>query len=167
MFSNKNNDILLRYPPTLLERLQDDEPKSGHDRLKPVDMKTMRSIVQKDLTDLINHSNMEAKLHENKHGPVIKSVLNYGISALMGSQENSHSWNVIEQKIRKAILCFEPRVIPETLVVRSLQKGDEMVRHAVIAVEIRGLIHWKPKPIDLCMSGRYDFESEKVQLNVL
>lgn len=166
LFSDNKTGIVRRYPPTLLERLQDEEPKSAHDRLKPVDTKVMRSIVQKDITDLINHSNMEEKLHENRHAYVRDSVLNFGISALIGSQENRQNWSVIEQKIRKAILCFEPRIIPETLVIRSLQNSDTIARYAIINIEIRGLIYWHPRPIDLCMSGRYDFESEKVDLKL-
>lgn len=167
LFSNNKVDSVRRYPPTLLERLQDDEPKSSHDRLKAVDMKTMRHIVQKDITDLINHSNMEDRLDEHKHKLVMESVINFGISPLIGTQENRHDWNAIEQKIRKTILCFEPRIIPESLVICSLQDNKDTTRYANVFLEIRGLIYWRPQPIDLCMNGRYDFESEKVELKLM
>lgn len=167
MYSNKSFTREGRYLPTLLERLQDDEPKSSHDRARPVDVKTIRQLVQKDIADLINHTNIEDTLNEQRYKAVTESVLNYGIPALIGRHENRNNWQVIEQAIRKAIIRFEPRIIPETLLVRSLQEKENMTRHAVIAFEIRGLIDWQPNPVNLCMNGRYDMESEKVDLKLL
>ena len=156
-----------QYLPTLLERLLDDAPKNPDDREKPIDIKRIRSLVQKDIVDLINHTNIEDTLDKERHKNIIESVLNYGVPALIGIQENHSNWNVTENIIRNTILRFEPRIIPETLLVRSLQEKDTVPRHAVILFEIRGLIYWKPQPVDLCMSGRYDFESEKVDLKLL
>ncbi|MEA1064090.1 type VI secretion system baseplate subunit TssE [Apirhabdus apintestini] len=156
-----------QYLPTLLDRLQDDEPKSKYDRDRPIDIKGMRSLVQRDLANLLNHTNIEDALDEQRYKVTLASVVNYGVPALIGSHENRHSWNIIEKTIRTAILRFEPRIIPETLLVRSLQEKEHLTRHALIIFEIRGLIYWNPKPIDLCMNGRYDIESEKVELKVL
>ncbi|KLG05496.1 lysozyme [Enterobacter cloacae subsp. cloacae] len=156
-----------RYLPTLLERLQDDEPKSPHDRARPVDIKTIRRLVQRDIIDLINHTNIEDTLDVQRYKAVRESVLNYGIPALIGSQKNRNNWNIIEQAIRKAIIRFEPRIIPETLLVCSLQERKDVVRYSAILFEIRGLIDWQPHPIDLFMNGRYDLESEKVELKLL
>lgn len=167
MSSNKSLNRGGRYLPALLERLQDDEPKSLHDRARPVDVKTIRQLVQKDITDLINHTNIEDTINEQRYKAVTESVLNYGIPALIGSHENRNNWQLIEQAIRKAIIRFEPRIIPETLLVRSLQKKEQMAKYAVIAFEIRGLINWQAHPVDLCMNGRYDVESEKVELKLL
>jgi len=167
LYSNKSFTREGCYLPTLLERLQDDEPKSPHDRARPVDVKTIRQLVQKDIADLINHTNIEDTLNEQRYKAVTESVLNYGIPALIGRHENRNNWQVIELAIRKAIIRFEPRIIPETLLVRSLQEKEQMTRHAVIAFEIRGLIDWQPHPVDLSMNGRYDMESEKMDLKLL
>jgi len=167
LFSNNSLTRRGRYLPTLLERLQDNEPKSPDDRARPVDIKTIRQLVQKDIADLINHTNIEDTLDEQRYKAVTESVLNYGIPALIGSQKNRNNWHVIEQAIRKAIIRFEPRIIPETLLVRSLHEGEGMARHAIIMFEIRGLINWHPHPIDLFMNGHYDTESEKVDLKLL
>lgn len=167
LYSNNRSDSGRRYPPTLLERLQDDEPKSSHDSYQPANMKQIRSIVQKNIIDIINNANIEDRLNEHRHKHVIDSVLNYGVSALIGSHENRQNWNILEKKIRKSILFFEPRIIPETLLIRSLQQYDSLSRYAIIMIEIRGLIYWDPRPIDICMNGRYDFESEKVELVIL
>ncbi|MDC7860799.1 type VI secretion system baseplate subunit TssE [Pantoea ananatis] len=166
MYSNKSFTREGCYLPTLLERLQDDEPQSPHDHARPVDVKTIRQLVQKDIADLINHTNIEDTLNEQRYKAVTESVLNYGIPALIGKHENRNNWQVIEQAIRKAIIRFEPRIIPETLLVHSLQEREKMTRHAVIAFEIRCLIDWRPHPVDLCINGRYDMESEKVDLKL-
>ncbi|WP_435946905.1 type VI secretion system baseplate subunit TssE [Dryocola sp. BD586] len=167
MFSDNLAAKKRHYLPALLERLQDDEPKSPHDRVKPIDIKGMRRLVQKNIADLINHTNIEDALTEHRHKLIMASVLNYGVPALIGTQENHRNWNAIEKTIRDAILRFEPRIIPESLLVRSLQERDGAIRHAIVLFEIRGLIYWQPRPVDLCMNGRYDFESEKVDLTLL
>ncbi|MTD38224.1 type VI secretion system baseplate subunit TssE [Erwinia sp. CPCC 100877] len=167
MYSNNSTDMKQQYLPTLLERLQDDEPKSRYDRVRPIDIKQMRSLVQRDIADLINHTNIEDRLDEQQHKLIMESVLNYGVPALIGTQENHNNWNTIEKAIRNTILRFEPRIIPETLLIRSLQDKERVARYAVILFEIRGLIYWQPRPVDLCINGRYDFESDKVDLKLL
>lgn len=166
LYSNNSNDRKGQYLPTLLERLQDDEPKSPHDRTRPIDIRTMRNLVQQDIADLLNHTNIEDTLDEHQHKLVMGSVLNYGVPALIGALENHHNWNVIEKIIRNTILRFEPRIMPETLLVRPLQEKEDMARYGTIVFEIRGLIYWDPKPVDLCINGRYDFEAEKVDLKL-
>ena len=167
MFSDNPLAKKTQYLPTLLERLQDDEPKSLHDRSKPIDIRQMRTLVQNAIADLINHSNIEDILDERRHKLIMSSVINYGVPALIGTQENHPNWSFIEKSIRNTILRFEPRVIAETLIVTSLHESDRVARYGVIKFEIRGLIYWYPRPVDLCMSGRYDVESEKVELQVL
>lgn len=167
MYSNNQKGQKGRYFPTLLDRLQDDEPKSPHDRVRPVDLRTMRQYVQRDIADLMNHTNIEDTLDRERYESVIGSVLNYGVPALIGSQVNHHNWNIIEKTIRETILRFEPRIIPETLLIRSRQQSDTLARYSTITFEIRGLIYWYPQPADLCINGSYDFESEKVELKLM
>ncbi len=155
-----------QYPPTLLERLLDDEPKSPHDRMRPLDIRGLRRIVQNDIASLLNHINIEDVLDSVQHKPAMSSVVNYGIPAMVGTHADHHSWDSIEKTIRSAILRFEPRIIPETLLVRPLKKGSDLARHAIIIFEIRGLIYWSPRPVDLCINARYDIESDKLELRL-
>ncbi|MGY8619828.1 type VI secretion system baseplate subunit TssE, partial [Pantoea agglomerans] len=155
LFSNKPSARKQQYLPTLLQRLQDDEPKSLYDRTKLIDMKGMRNLIQKEIVDLINHTNIEYRLNDKQHKLIMGSILNYGVPTLIGTQENHKNWIAIEKTIRNSILRFEPRIIPETLLVRSLQDKEGAARHAVMPFEICGLIYWQPKLVDLCMRGRY------------
>jgi len=155
-----------QFLPTLLERLQDDEPKKSIERYDEFffDSKKMRSIVQKDIATVLNNTNIEDSLDEYRHNQVADSVVNYGISALVGNYASQHRWSSIEKNIRTAILRFETRIIPETLMVRSLLSEEHPTKNGIIIFEIRGLIDWHPRPIDLCFHGRYDVETSHAEL---
>lgn len=155
-----------QFLPTLLERLQDDEPKSMIERHDAFffDSRKMRSIVQKDIATMLNNTNIEDSLDEYAHNLVADSVINYGVSALVGNFASEYKWYSIEKNIRTAILRFETRIIPETLIVRSLLSEDHPTKNGMILFEIRGMIDWSPHPIDLCFHGRYDIETSHAEL---
>ncbi|WP_158781103.1 type VI secretion system baseplate subunit TssE [Pantoea sp. BAV 3049] len=154
------------YLPTLFERLLDDEPKKQLENYDAFhfDGRKMRAIVQQDISSLLNNTNIEDRLDEHRHKAVCSSVMNYGIGALAGRYANHHNWNIIEKNIRNAILRFESRIIPESLLVRPLIDKDHPGKNGMVIFEIRGLIEWHPNPIDLCVSGVYDVETSKVDL---
>ncbi|HDM8325877.1 TPA: type VI secretion system baseplate subunit TssE, partial [Yersinia enterocolitica] len=75
-----------QFLPTLLERLLDDEPKKllePHDKFF-YDSRTMRKLVQRNIAEILNNANIDDRLDEQRHKWVAKSVLNYGISPLVG-----------------------------------------------------------------------------------
>ncbi|CFU86186.1 ImpA family type VI secretion-associated protein [Yersinia pseudotuberculosis] len=61
---------------------------------------------------------------------------------------------------RDAIIRFEPRIMAESLVVSQQLQA----RNGIIQFEIRGLIKWNPHPIDLCIEGAYDVETDNAEL---
>ncbi|MFP2516959.1 type VI secretion system baseplate subunit TssE [Buttiauxella agrestis] len=153
-----------QFLPTLFERLQDDEPKT---KSEPFDKfffnaQMMRKIVQRDIVAILNNSNIETKINEEKYPWIAKSVLNYGVAPLVGSYADSYNWSRIERNVRNAILRFEPRVIGASLMVRPLPAKNGPSKNGVVFFEIRGLIAWQPYPIDLCFNGAYDMEMEKI-----
>ncbi|MRS88804.1 type VI secretion system baseplate subunit TssE [Enterobacteriaceae bacterium RIT714] len=156
-----------QFLPTLLDRLLDDEPKKRHESIEAsfYDARTLRRMVQRDLIELLNCVNIERELCPVKHSDIAQSVMNYGISPVSGSPVNRHNWRELEQSVRDAILRFEPRIIPQSLIVRDLnnEKGQPY-KNGKMLFEIRGLIYWKPYPLDLCMSGAYDREREGIEV---
>ncbi|EXU76621.1 MULTISPECIES: type VI secretion system baseplate subunit TssE [Erwinia] len=156
----------LHYLPTLFERLLDDEPQKSqeaHDAFY-FDARKMRAVVQNDIASLLNNTNIEDRLDEHRHKAVCGSVMNYGIAPFSGQYANHHNWNIIEKSIRNALLRFESRIIPESLLVRPLTDKDLLGKNGQVLFEIRGLIEWHPQPIDLCINGAYDVETAKVDL---
>ncbi|UYU31317.1 type VI secretion system baseplate subunit TssE [Siccibacter colletis] len=151
----------IKYLPTLLDRLLDDEPKKQQEAWDAFhfNSRTMRAIVQRDLLAMLNNTNIEDQLDEHRHHAVAESVMNYGVAAMTGGWSHAQSWTRIEATIRRAILRFEPRIIAQSLLVRPVLDKDNPSRYGVILFEIRGLIHWEPRPIDLCFQAAWDTET--------
>ncbi|CNF55850.1 type VI secretion system baseplate subunit TssE [Yersinia mollaretii] len=151
-----------QFLPALLERLLDDEPKKllePHDKFF-YDSRMMRKLVQRNIGEILNNANIDDRLNEQRHKWVATSVLNFGIAPLVGRHSTPHNWNTIERVIREAIIRFEPRVMTESLVVSQQHNA----RNGIVQFEIRGLIHWDPHPIDLCVEGAYDVETDQAEL---
>lgn len=157
----------IKYLPTLLDRLLDDEPKNQREPYDAFhfDSRTMRALVQRDLLAILNNANIEDRLDERRHAAVADSVMNYGVAPMTGGWSNSHSWARIEAAVRNAILRFEPRIIPQSLVVRPLHDKNNPSRYGVILFEIRALIFWDPHPIDLCFNAAFDAETQAMRLS--
>lgn len=111
-----------QYLPTLLDRLLDEEPKKQLEAFDKTfyDGRTYRRLVQRDLVALLNCTNMQRELCPVKHSDVARTVLNYGISPLIGSPGSVHNWRIVENNLRDSILRFEPRIISDSLVVQVL-----------------------------------------------
>ncbi|AXF77590.1 GPW/gp25 family protein [Erwinia tracheiphila] len=154
------------FLPTLFERLLDDEPNKRQESFDAFyfDARAMRAFVQKDIACLLNNTNIEDRLDEHRHKAACESVMNFGIAPFSGKYASHKSWGIIEKSIRNALLRFEPRIIPESLLVRPLSDNDLLGKNGIVLFEIRGLIEWHPHPIDLCINAAYDVETAKVDL---
>lgn len=154
------------FSPTLLERLLDEEPKKQQESYDACFLSAteIRAIVQKDIACLLNSTNLEEQLDAKRHGQILASVYNYGVAPLTGKYAHHHSWQIIEKNIRNALLRFEPRIIPETLLVRPLMEKALMGRNSQLHFEIGGLIDWQPQPVELGLQAAYDAETAKVAL---
>ncbi|MBL8483344.1 MAG: GPW/gp25 family protein, partial [Rhodocyclaceae bacterium] len=58
-----------------------------------------------------------------------------------------------------AILTYEPRLIPDSLVVKSVVQGDDMGNHNVIAFQIEATLWAQPTPLALLIRTELDLES--------
>jgi type VI secretion system protein ImpF len=156
-----------QYLPTLLDRLLDDEPKKLQEAFDNTfyDARTLRRLVQRDLATLLNCNNISRELDPVAHCQVTKAVINYGITPLPGLPVTLNNWREMEKNVRDAILRFEPRIMPESLVIHVLQDKDKSFRSTNMLFEIRALIYWEPHPIDLCLKGNYDRECERIEFS--
>ncbi|PIJ48301.1 lysozyme [Erwinia sp. OLTSP20] len=155
------------FPPCLLERLFDNEPKVESEVWDKYhfDSRAMRAVVQRNIAELLNTANFEERLDENRHREIFSSTLNYGISPLIGGYAASHSWNDLEIKIRNALLRFEPRLIADSIVIVPSGEVLSPVHHGIINFDIYGLIDWHPQPVDLAIKARYDIETDRAGLS--
>ncbi len=157
--------------PTLIDRLLDDAPHRASE--KPEEYAAngarMREIVLRDLMLLFNATNLSDHIDARVHPLVAASVVNYGMPALSGSYIADRDWNRMENAIREAIVRFEPRLIPASLMILPLgdndrRNGDNACHFNVLTFEIRGLIRLSPYPLEFRAQSALDLETSKVSL---
>lgn len=155
-----------RYLPTLFDRLFDDAPS---ERSESPDAYTtsraqMRHIIQRDLAYLLNTTNQSDLFDGKKHAQAASSSVNYGVPPLAGGYLSEKKWVDIETMIRQAIQNFEPRLMPESLVVRPLLKDPANAHYNVLTFEISGFIQMQPYPMEFIVQSAVDLETNRIEL---
>jgi len=152
--------------PTLLDRLRDDAPQRLAETPEEyaVTRKQMRDIVQRDLAYLLNTTSIEDQLDRERHPQAAASTVNFGVPPLAGTFLASRQWNDIERMIRQAITDFEPRLIPDFLVVAPRQAADAGDHRNVLAFEVRGLIRMDPYPLEFMVQSSLDLETSEIRI---
>jgi type VI secretion system protein ImpF len=159
-----------RLQPALLDRLVDDAPdhKVEPREARLITARRLRAAVLRDLAWLFNATRSNAIGLEAGQAPhAAKSVLNYGLPALSGNTASMLDVVDLETQIRRAIVDFEPRIVPSTLKVRALESAAALDHHNQIQVEIRGQLWAQPVPIEILLRTEVDLESGKVQIQDL
>src|SRR3954468_22601424 len=106
-----------RLQPALLDRLPDGEPdkKVEPREVRVFSKRRLRQAVLRDLAWLFNATRLEATDDLSRTPLVRRSVLNFGLPALSGTEASSLDIGDLARAIRDAILTFEPRILPATL----------------------------------------------------
>lgn len=153
--------------PTLFDRLRDDAPQRHSERpdAYTVTPAQMRRIIERDLAYLLNTTNCPLALDVERYPAVASSTLNYGVAPVAGGYLSAHKWHDLVGNIRRAILDFEPRMIPDSLVVTPLRTDDAPPhRYNVLRIEIRGLIHMDPYPMAFTAQSSLDLDTSRIAL---
>ena len=155
-----------RLHPALLDRLTDEEPDK---RQEPPEARVlskirMRQSVLRDLAWLFNATRLDAVTDLSKLPAVRRSVVNFGLPALSGHTASSIDMTDLARAVREAILMFEPRILPETLQIKTLVDPGELDHHNVIGVEIHGHLWAQPVPLEFLIRTEFDLETGKVQV---
>jgi type VI secretion system protein ImpF len=89
----------------------------------------LRATVRRELTWLLNTTNLDAVQDLSAYPEVQTSVLNYGLPDLTGRASTGRAINERTEDIREAILVFEPRMAADKLEVeaRSTIERDNAV----------------------------------------
>lgn len=175
-----------RLQPSLLDRLTDDNPgdqtETRDDRA--IDAKRLRDILRRDLSWLLNTTNLEAELGSehsaeaarleanagsqvtfldpDEFPQAARSVLNFGVRAVSGSFATERRAAEIRTAIADAISEFEPRVSAGTLDVVLRSEGN--ARETVITFDIRADMWAQPVPLDLYLRSEVDLTTGNLTL---
>ncbi len=157
-----------RLQPSLLDRLTDNAPtnktESGEQRV--LSYRQLRQSVLRDLGWLLNTTAFEA-LQDLSDAPyVARSVVNYGIPALSGTNLSSTDVGKLERKIKQAIVDFEPRIIAASLKVQ-VAVADERMSQKAICFKIEGDLWAQPLPVHLYIRSDLDLETGEVTVKDL
>lgn len=156
-----------RYMPTLFDRLCDDAPSETTEAAEAYasSRADMRQIIQRDLALLLNTTDQSDLVNRTRFPAAAKSTINFGVPALAGGYLSEKKWADIETMIRNAILTFEPRLMPQTLIVRPLQKEHASAHYNVLTFEISGHIQMQPYPLEFTVQSDVDLETNRIELH--
>ena len=159
------SEVRDRLQPALLDRLTDDAPgqlKEADER-RVMSKSQLRLAVLRDLAWLFNATQPSANWAED-HPLLAASVLNFGLPPLSGQRASKVDVSMLERAIKRAILDFEPRILPETLSVRALETGSVLDIHNMIDFEIRGHLWAQPVPLEILLRTKLDLEAGQVEV---
>ena len=157
-----------RLWPVLLDRLTDEQPanrKPEPMQARIMSRKTYRDGILRDLRWLLNSTNSDATIDFTGCGDAEKSVINYGLMALSGRLASNVDKGELERTIRRAIVDFEPRILPQSLEVEVTLAENTMDSHNVLAVVIRGQLWSIPYPLEMLLRSDIDLETGQVVLH--
>ncbi|WP_241585958.1 type VI secretion system baseplate subunit TssE [Rosenbergiella epipactidis] len=151
------------YPPCLLQRLLDDEPRTSTESARgkfDYDERRMHAIIKENITDILNTVNSEKAVNRERYPHPAASVVNFGIAAMVGEYSMAQRWCQHEQQIREAIIRFEPRIAAETLVIALLGDIQSPACNGIIHFEIRAIVQLSSYSFGLRLNAHYDIENE-------
>ena len=157
-----------RLQPALLDRLTDDSPDNRQPEpreARVINKSRFRDAVLRDMAWLLNATRMsgpeELEGLEHVHG----SVVNYGLPPLSGETASTVDVLDLEDRIRQAILFYEPRILPHTLAVHAIVSDDDLNQHNVVSIEIRGSLWAHPIPLEMLLRTDLDLETGEVRIH--
>jgi type VI secretion system protein ImpF len=162
-----------RLQPALLDRLIDEAPQDQREatEARAISRSRLREIVLRDLGWLLNATAplssglVEEDISGQGDSPARHSVLNYGMPCLSGQLVSRLELYDLEQALRQAIVDFEPRILPTTLVVTGRQPVDELGHHNLLQFDISGEIWSQPYPLELLLRTDLDLETGMVMVH--
>jgi len=154
-----------RLQPSLLDRLVDDAPEKEQEsrEQRVLSLSKLRQGVLRDLAWLLNTSTLDTHQNLDDYPLVSHSVLNYGIRDLVGTTLSSADVPEIQKQIRQAIWDFEPRILPESVVVKVTVSNNVMNQNAH-GIYIEGDLWAQPLPLRLYLRTELDLETGSMDI---
>ena len=149
-----------RLQPALLDRLTDDEPEKRTEsrEQRVISLAKLRNSILRDLSWLLNSVHLAATEDLSECPFAEQSVLNYGLPSFAGGSIAQLGISHTEDAIRKAILRFEPRLLPNTVKVKLIEESLREDAHNTIALEIHAELWCQPLPLHMYMKTELDLE---------
>lgn len=147
----------MSFAPALMDRIEGTLPVT--------DSRCVRDIVRRDLLSLLNTTNAASFLKAHGYAHLRDSLVNYGMDAIAGTYLSEQGWEAVEAAIRHAILSFEPRLLPDSLVIRPMMaQAQGCQRYHTLQFALSGIVLWQGNHIGICLRSVMDLETAQVDL---
>lgn len=155
-----------RLQPALLDRLTDDSPDTQVESpdQRVINKSRMREAVLRDLSWLFNTTQPLSQTEVLGFENVGSTVLAFGLPPLSGQTLSSIEAHSLEKQVTRAILNFEPRILPGTLQVEAIIAGLQVNHHNQISFRISGQVWAQPVPLELLLQTNVNLETGQVEI---
>jgi type VI secretion system protein ImpF len=150
--------VIEKLQPCLLDRLTDDDPKNPQESRtqRIVSLQRYRQGVLRDLQWLFNASahlahEGDSPINLEDYPEVFRSVINFGTRHLFGVM--TPSMRDLERQLTEALYTFEPRILRNSLRIRSRLEGN------VVILDVDGELWANPLPEQLHIRTMLDIET--------
>lgn len=156
-----------RLIPSLLDRLVDDAPdkKAELREGRVLSISQLRNCVLRDLSWLLNAVRLEAVTDLEAYPEIRRSTLNFGLPSLSGRVATGFSIKDTERAIRQAIIDFEPRLIPDSVMVKAKTETKKLDMHNVVSFHIEAQLWAQPAPVELTLHTDLDLENGQCKVS--
>jgi len=153
-----------RLQPALLDRLTDEEPDERQESSdsRVINRSRLRDLVLRDLAWLFNATAPSTGIDFARAPQARKSVINFGLPALSGQTASTIDAQLLQTRVRQAILDHEPRILADTLVVEAIANEAQLDHHNQIGLRISGQLWAQPVPLELLLHTDIDLETGRV-----
>jgi type VI secretion system protein ImpF len=154
-----------KLQPSLLDRLTDDEPdrqKESREKRILTGMQ-LRESVRRDLSWLLNNTWMQAVEDLEGYPEVARSTLNYGVPDLAGKTASTVNVKILEGSLRNAILTFEPRLLRDSIRLRSIV-NPKGAPHNDLSFVIEAELWAQPVPLRVFLKTDVDLETGEIRV---
>jgi type VI secretion system lysozyme-related protein len=153
-----------KVQPCLLDRLVDEHPETRTETTgRGISLSRYRQGVLRDIEWLLNAKSRLAHEGFADFPEAEVSVLNFGMSDPAGKSTDRATISLIEKNIATALLRFEPRIIPDSLVVKLIETSSRAATSSpnVLAFSITGELWASPMNEELHLKTEIDLETGK------
>ncbi len=138
-----------RIQPGLLDRLTDDRPdeRVEGDVSRAFSLARLREVVLRDLSWLLNASQLATTVDLGPYPEVAMSTLNYGVRSRTGREVDGLDPSVLRREILLSLRRFEPRFLPDSLEVTVVEDR----RDGTFQFRIEADLWAQPLPLRMLM----------------
>ncbi|MGF6807122.1 type VI secretion system protein ImpF [Paraburkholderia sp. Clong3] len=149
-----------RLQPSLLDRLTDFDPAQREEsrEQRVITAARLREYVTRDIAWLLNCTRHWSSDELTGFAQVGNSVLNFGIPDLAGAALSGIDVELLQNRIRSALLDFEPRLIASTVQV-SVEVDEARMGSRSLRFLIEADMWANPMPLSLYLRTDVDLET--------